>query len=136
MIGKSKICLDLKYIVFEREGFRTPPDEKVPELARREIVELGLVRPEEIEDGTVVRMPKAYLMYDMGWTEQVAIIRSYLEENLVNLQLVSRNGMHKYNNQDHSMMTGLCAARNILGAKHDLWATNTGPDYQEEQQGR
>jgi hypothetical protein len=60
------------------------------------------------------------------------VIRHYLEQNLTNLQLVGRNGMHKYNNQDHSMMTALGAARNILGAHHDLWAINTEPDYQEE----
>jgi hypothetical protein len=60
------------------------------------------------------------------------VIRHYVEQNLSNLQLVGRNGMHKYNNQDHSMMTALGAARNILGAHHDLWAINTEPDYQEE----
>ena len=63
------------------------------------------------------------------------VIRRYLEEHLGNLQLVGRNGMHKYNNQDHSMMTALGAARNILGAHHDLWAINTEPDYQEEKTG-
>jgi hypothetical protein len=62
----------------------------------------------------------------------VETIRKWLEANLPNLQLVGRNGMHKYNNQDHSMMTALCAARNILGEKHDLWAINTEADYHEE----
>ena len=108
------------------------PDENLLELARREIEQLGLVRPEEILDGTVVRMPKAYPMYDTGWSEHVRTIRQYLESNLPNLQLVGRNGMHKYNNQDHSMMTALCAARNVAGAGYDLWAINTEPDYQEE----
>ncbi|HEX9760614.1 MAG TPA: hypothetical protein VGA40_06825, partial [Candidatus Acidoferrales bacterium] len=83
-------------------------------------------------DGTVVRMPKAYPMYDAGWTEQVETIRQWIEQTLPNLQMVGRNGMHKYNNQDHSMMTALCAARNILGEKHDLWAINTEADYHEE----
>jgi len=79
-----------------------------------------------------VRMPKAYPIYQERYTEQVDVIRRYLEQNLTNLQLVGRNGMHKYNNQDHSMMTAIGAARNILGAHHDLWAINTEPDYQEE----
>ena len=76
-------------------------------------------------------MPKAYPMYDAGWVRRVDIIRRYLETALPNLQLVGRNGMHKYNNQDHSMMTALCAARNIMGASHDLWAINTEPEYHE-----
>ncbi len=78
-------------------------------------------------------MPKAYPMYDTGWFEQVDLIRNWIQTNLPNLQMVGRNGMHKYNNQDHSMMTALCAARNIaLGENHDLWAINTEADYHEE----
>ena len=76
-------------------------------------------------------MRKAYPMYDEDWSTQVDIIRHYLSENLPNLQLVGRNGMHKYNNQDHSMITALYAARNICGADYDLWAVNTEPDYHE-----
>ena len=82
-----------------------------------------------------MRMPKAYPMYDSGWLKRVAAIRNYLETALPNLQLVGRNGMHKYNNQDHSMMTALCAAKNIMGANYDLWAINSEPDYHEEKQG-
>jgi protoporphyrinogen oxidase len=96
-------------------------------------VKLGLAQPDEIQDGTVVRMPKAYPMYDPGWDGQLRRIRDYLGSNFSNLQLVGRNGLHKYNNQDHSMVTALCAARNILGAHHDIWAINTEPDYQEEE---
>src|SRR5207249_360333 len=86
----------------------------------------------EIEDGTVVRMRKAYPMYDEDWSTHVDTIRTWLAENARNLQLVGRNGMHKYNNQDHSMITALYAARNICGADYDLWAVNTEPDYHEE----
>ncbi len=128
----NKTCLGMEYFVFQNDELWDSPDDKLLELARRELAELGLARPEEIEGGTVVRMPKAYPMYDPGWLDQVAIVRGYLESNLPNLQLVGRNGMHKYNNQDHSMMTALCAARNIMGAHYDLWAINTEPDYQEE----
>jgi protoporphyrinogen oxidase len=128
----SRTCLGLEYFVFENDGLWSSPDAKLLELGRREIVELGLVRPEEIEDGTVVRMPKAYPMYDQGWADQIQTIRNSLEAHFSNLQLVGRNGMHKYNNQDHSMMTAMGAARNICGAHHDIWAINTEPDYQEE----
>ena len=128
----SKSCLGMEYFVFENDELWASPDPKLIEMARHEIAQLGLVRPEEIEDGTVVRMQKAYPMYDPGWTERVETIRAYAEANLQNLQFVGRNGMHKYNNQDHSMMTALCAAQNICGAQHDLWAINSEPDYHEE----
>ncbi len=128
----TKTCLGMEYFVFENDGLWSSPDEDLLALARREIVQLGLVEPGEIQDGTVVRMPKAYPMYDSGWNEQLKRIRSYLESDLWNLQLVGRNGLHKYNNQDHSMVTALCAARNIMGASYDIWAINTEPDYHEE----
>jgi protoporphyrinogen oxidase len=128
----EKTCLGMEYFAFENDDLWSSSDEDLIKQARREIVQLGIVKEEEIADGTVVRMPKAYPMYDAGWAGQVEQIRTYLQNNLPNLQLVGRNGMHKYNNQDHSMMTALCAARNIMGANHDLWAINTEPDYQEE----
>jgi len=131
---QNKTCLGMEYFVFENDDLWSSSDEKLIELAKAEIAELGLAKAEEVEDGAVVRMPKAYPMYDTGWVRQVAIIRSYLETALPNLQLVGRNGMHKYNNQDHSMMTATCAARNILGANYDLWAINTEAEYHEEKQ--
>jgi protoporphyrinogen oxidase len=130
---RNKTCLGMEYFVFQDDGLWSSPDDQLLELAGKEIAQLGLVRPEEIEDGTVVRMPKAYPIYQDSFAEQVKVIRRYVEQNLTNLQLVGRNGMHKYNNQDHSMMTGLGAARNILGAHYDLWAINTEPDYYEQQ---
>jgi protoporphyrinogen oxidase len=128
----NKTCLGMEYFVFQDDDLWSSPDEKLIELAKREIAELGLARPEDIEDGAVVRMPKAYPMYDDGWVRQVTTVRRYLEASLPNLQLVGRNGMHKYNNQDHSMMTAMCAARNIMGANYDLWTINTEAEYHEE----
>jgi protoporphyrinogen oxidase len=128
----DKTCLGMEYFVFENDELWSSSDQKLIEMARREVVQLGLVRGEEIEDGTVVRMQKAYPMYDEDWSTHVEIIRVWLAENARNLQLVGRNGMHKYNNQDHSMITALYAARNICGADYDLWAVNTEPDYHEE----
>jgi len=130
----NKTCLGMEYFVFEDDELWSSPDEKLLEMARREIAELCLVKPEEIEDGTVVRMRKAYPMYDEDWSQQVETIREYLTKNMRNLQLVGRNGMHKYNNQDHSMITALYAARNICGSDYDLWAVNTEPEYHEEKQ--
>ena len=128
----SKTCLGMEYFVFENDELWSSLDDQLIAMARRELAELGLVKAEEIEDGTVVRMQKAYPMYDEDWSGQVNRIREYLKQNATNLQLVGRNGMHKYNNQDHSMMTALCAARNVCGADFDLWAINTEPEYHEE----
>jgi protoporphyrinogen oxidase len=130
---ENKTCLGMEYFVFQGDDLWSSSDAELGDLAGREIVQLGLARREEIEDSTVVRMPRAYPIYDEDYVEQVRVIQQYVEQNLTNLQLVGRNGMHKYNNQDHSMMTALGAARNILGAHYNLWAINTEPDYQEEQ---
>jgi protoporphyrinogen oxidase len=128
----NKTCLGMEYFVFKDDELWASPDEKLIGLARQEIAQLGLVQAEEVEDGTVVRVPKAYPMYDAGWADHIRTIRIYLAQNLPNLQLVGRNGMHKYNNQDHSMMTALYASRNITGANYDLWSVNTESDYHEE----
>ncbi|HEV2387564.1 MAG TPA: NAD(P)/FAD-dependent oxidoreductase [Candidatus Acidoferrales bacterium] len=128
----GKTCLGMEYFVFENDGLWSRPDNELLELARTELARLGLARPEETEGGMVVRMPKAYPMYDTGWAQRVETVRRYLESRLPNMQLVGRNGMHKYNNQDHSMMTAMRAVENIFGASHDLWAINSEPEYHEE----
>ena len=128
----AKTCLGMEYFVTKNDKHWMRTDQELIELAKNELEYLGLARREEVEDGTVVRMPKAYPVYDNGWAESLRKIRNYLEDRLPNLQLVGRNGMHKYNNQDHSMMTAIYAARNILGASYDLWAVNTEPEYHEQ----
>jgi hypothetical protein len=82
-------------------------------------------------DGTVIRQPKAYPVYDSGYDEALAVIKGWLDQ-FENLQVVGRNGMHRYNNQDHSMLTAMLAARNILGESHDLWSVNVERSYHEE----
>jgi len=128
--GKSS--LGLEYFCNEGDSLWEMADDDLIALGVREIAELGLCRAESFLDGTVVRMRKAYPVYDDTYQENVATIRSYLDENVKNLQLVGRNGMHKYNNQDHSMMTALLAARNILGQSWDPWNVNTDAEYHEE----
>src|SRR5207244_398347 len=91
----------------------------------------GLARAAEVEDGIVVRMPKAYPIYDETYAAAVAEMRAHLAR-LENLQLVGRNGMHKYNNQDHSMYTAMLAVKNILGGRFDVWGVNVEQAYQEE----
>jgi hypothetical protein len=122
--------LGLEYFVQEGDELWSARDEELIALARQECAALGLVRPDEILDGTVVRIPKAYPVYDAGYQEALARIRGWLE-GLPNLQLVGRNGQHRYNNQDHSMLTALYAVRNLAGASHDVWDVNVDAEYHE-----
>ncbi|MCC6712061.1 MAG: NAD(P)/FAD-dependent oxidoreductase [Candidatus Dadabacteria bacterium] len=127
----EKTCLGLEYFCFEGDGLWTMSDRDLIELGKKELGMIGLCDPSLVVDGTVVRMPKAYPVYDSTYRESLATIRGYLS-GIDNLQLVGRNGMHKYNNQDHSMLTAMLAARNISGADYDLWRVNTDQEYHEE----
>jgi protoporphyrinogen oxidase len=100
-------------------------------LASREISVLGLAPRITTLDGTVVRMKKAYPVYDAGYKTRLKAIQTYLS-SFGNLHLIGRNGLHKYNNQDHSMLTAILAVRNILGEKNDVWSVNTDDEYHEE----
>ena len=126
-------CLGLEYFCFEGDGLWTSSDERLVKLASQELVKLNMCRLDEILGGVVVRQPKAYPVYDEYYKDHLAVIRDYLHNHLGNLQLVGRNGMHHYNNQDHSMMTALIAARNIAtNAGLDPWKVNTDAEYHEE----
>jgi protoporphyrinogen oxidase len=125
-------CLGLEYFCFEGDRLWNKSDEELLAQARSEIAKLGLVDPALVIDGTVLRVPKAYPVYDDRYQQALEEVRRFLKD-LPNLQLVGRNGMHRYNNQDHSMLTGMLAARNILGQGHfDLWQVNADTDYHED----
>lgn len=126
-----KTCLGLEYFCFEGDGLWTMADEQLIELAKKEISALGFAHPHEVEDGRVVRMPKAYPVYDGTYRAALQTVRGFLD-TLDNLQVVGRNGMHKYNNQDHSMLTAMLAVENILGSHHNLWDVNADQEYHEE----
>ena len=128
----SKTCLGLEYFCFEGDGLWTMPDDELIKLGASEVAKLGLVAIEDIEDGAVVRMPKAYPVYDDIYLESIEVIREFIQGHLPNLYLVGRNGMHKYNNQDHSMLTAMLSVKNILGANYDGWAVNVDNEYHEE----
>ncbi len=127
----SKTALGLEYFVHEGDEVWSSSDADLLDLGAREMGELGLIDPKEVIGGTVVRMPKAYPVYDDIYKETVETLRVYLD-TFENLQAIGRNGQHRYNNQDHSMMAALLAARNIAGEEHDVWDVNTEPDYHEE----
>jgi protoporphyrinogen oxidase len=128
---QDRTSLGLEYFCFEGDGLWTSTDEQLIDLAKREIEKIGLIKARDVEDAVVTRVPKAYPVYDVTYKEALAIVRRFLS-GLPNLQLIGRNGMHKYNNQDHSMMTAMLAAENVLGADHDLWEVNVDREYQEE----
>ena len=126
-------CLGLEYFVFEGDDLWTASDEDLVSLASRELETLKLVPADAVAGGWVVRMPKAYPMYSRGYQRHVEVLRSWLEANASNVWPVGRNGMHRYNNQDHSMFTAMLAVENIvLGAAHDIWSVNVESEYHEE----
>jgi protoporphyrinogen oxidase len=123
-------CLGLEYFCTDSDLVWTMKDSDLVDLARRELAALGLVDPRSVTDGTVVRVKKAYPVYDDSYRRGLAVVQEFLTA-VPNLQLVGRNGMHRYNNQDHSMLTAVLAARNITGAKYNLWNVNVDADYHE-----
>jgi protoporphyrinogen oxidase len=130
---QSTTCLGLEYFCFEGDGLWSSDDATLVKLATKELAQLGVCRPEQVFDGVVVRQPKAYPVYDDAYQEHVDVVRDYLRTQLSNLHLVGRNGMHKYNNQDHSMMTALLVARNIAtGSSYDPWKVNAEAVYHED----
>lgn len=128
------VCYGLEYFCFEGDGLWQSSDDELIKLATRELVQLGLADAGQVKGGYVVRQKKAYPVYDSTYEANVNIIRQWLERDCPNLQVVGRNGMHKYNNQDHSMMTAMLAVKNILAGKtvYDVWQVNQDAEYHEE----
>jgi protoporphyrinogen oxidase len=129
----STSCFGLEYFCFEGDGLWNMTDQELVAMASREINQLGLARREDLVDGCVVRQKKAYPVYDDQYRRHVAAVRQEIEAKYQGLHLVGRNGMHKYNNQDHAMMTALLAARNILAGRkvYDVWGVNEDAEYHE-----
>ena len=136
MVKDGYTCLGLEYFVFEGDDLWSMADDDLVALGTRELATLGLVRPEQVDAGYVVRVPKAYPTYDESYKDNVAVLRAWLAANTPNVHPVGRNGMHKYNNQDHSMVTAMLTVDNIvLGTDHDVWEVNVEDEYHEEVRG-
>lgn len=136
LVKEGRTCLGLEYFVSIGDDLWVMPDDDLIELAKREIATLGLADPTQVEAGFVVRMPKAYPVYDIDYQANVETIRTWLTQNMPNVHPVGRNGMHKYNNQDHSMYTAMLTVENIVdGTHHDIWAVNVEEEYHEEKSG-
>jgi protoporphyrinogen oxidase len=130
----EKCCYGLEYFCFEGDGLWISSDEDLIELAKTEIEKIGLVKAGDVVDGCVVRQPKAYPIYDDEYATHVETLKTEIETNFPTLHVVGRNGMHKYNNQDHAMMTAMLCAENILADKrlYDVWQVNQDAEYHEE----
>ena len=123
--------LGMEYFCFEGDNLWNSTDYDLAQLAIREAAQIGLVKASEIKDAFVVRMPKAYPIYDQEYQHHLDVIKQWVGL-FANLQPVGRNGMHHYNNQDHSMMTAMLAVRNIEGGRYDCWKVNTEAEYHED----
>ena len=133
MVKDAKTCLGLEYFVFEGDDTWNTPDHQLIEQAKAELGVLGLADPGTVEAGWVVRVPKAYPFYDERYKANVARIVDWLDEHAANVHPVGRNGMHRYNNQDHSMLTAMLTADNIAtGTSHDVWNVNVEAEYHEQ----
>jgi len=130
----SRTSLGLEYFFWDTDEEWTWSSERLIETGIRDCARIGLLDPAEVEDGRVLRMEKAYPVYDRDYLGHMATIRAYLG-GFANLQLIGRNGQHRYNNQDHSMLTGILAARNIAGGSYDVWSVNVEQTYHEEERG-
>jgi protoporphyrinogen oxidase len=134
MVPDPKLaCVGLEYFCFEGDGLWNADDAELIELAKKEMQVLGLCDPTDVEGGVVVRQEKAYPVYDDQYRDNVEAIRSELETAYPTLHLVGRNGMHRYNNQDHAMMTAMLTVRNIQAGKraYDIWQVNEDAEYHE-----
>ena len=128
----SMACYGLEYFCFEGDGLWTSSNTDLIALGKKEIEKIGLTKASAVVDGYVVRQPKAYPVYDQFYKARVDSVRDALT-NYPGLYLIGRNGMHKYNNQDHSMMTAMLAAKNIIAGKelYNLWDVNEDAEYHE-----
>jgi protoporphyrinogen oxidase len=124
-------CLGLEYFCFEDDALWAMTDDALVELGRAELNRLRLMKDGSFVSGSVVRVPKAYPVYDGTYQRGLDAVKRFLCDT-PNLQLIGRNGMHHYNNQDHSMLTGILAARNIAGGHNDLWRVNADESYLED----
>jgi hypothetical protein len=133
MVKPGRTCLGLEYFVFTGGKLWELPDAELVKLGTHELATLGLVNPEQVGAGYVVRMPKAYPVYHQDFRTNVEVLREWLAEHARNVHPVGRNGMHRYNNQDHSMLTAMLTVDNILGrGDHDIWSVNVEAQYQEQ----
>ena len=132
MTPPGTTCLGVEYFCFRGDEIWEMPQEEAVALATDELASIGLIDPARVTGGAKVLVPKAYPMYDTGFDVLVGVLRRYVEQ-FENLQTCGRNGLHRYNNQDHSMVTAMLATANLVdGTRHDIWSVNTEESYHEQ----
>jgi protoporphyrinogen oxidase len=132
MVRPGTTCLGVEYFCFEGDDIWEMPDVEAVAMATAEMARIGLVDPDKVVDGVKVRVPKAYPMYDASYEDAVAVLREYVSR-FENLVTCGRNGLHRYNNQDHSMWTAILATLNLVdGTDYDVWSVNAEAEYHEE----
>jgi protoporphyrinogen oxidase len=129
----GQACFGLEYFCFENDALWASTDLELLELAKSELIQLGFAKAQDIVDGKVIRQAKAYPVYDEGYQERIGRIREECETRFPTLHMMGRNGLHRYNNQDHSMLTAKLAVENILAGSrvHDVWSINLSDEYIE-----
>ena len=128
----SKTSLGMEYFCTEGDELWNMADAELIQLGKQELERIGLAQAGDVVDGCVFRVPKAYPVYDADYADYLQIVRDFVD-TLENFQTIGRNGLHRYNNQDHSMITGTLAVRNLIfGEKNDLWSVNADSEYHEE----
>ena len=132
MSDPDKVWVGVEYFCYEGDDLWCKPDDEMKTFAAAELARIGIIDPGDVLDATVIHMPKTYPAY-FGTYDRFAEIQKYVD-GFTNLFLIGRNGMHKYNNQDHSMLTAMTAVDNIVAGRTDksnIWATNTEQEYHE-----
>jgi protoporphyrinogen oxidase len=128
----SRTSLGLEYFCNEGDALWRTPDHELVRQGTRELARIGLVREDDVEDGCVVRVRNAYPIYDRDYAGHLAMVRGCVD-NLARFRTAGRNGLHRYNNQDHAMLTGMLAVRSLVGdEQHDVWSVSTDQEYLEE----
>ena len=128
----TKTSLGLEYFCTAGDELWNMPDAELIELGKREVQQIGLATCSDVESGCVFRVPKSYPIYDSDYRDSLATLKTFLN-GLENFETIGRNGLHRYNNQDHAMLTGMLAVRNlVLGERNDLWNVNADQEYHEE----
>ena len=130
---QSLTCYGMEYFCNEGDELWKKSDRDLRAFAEKELLSIGLVDPDQFVDAHIIRQKKAYPVYTQNYAKDVLKIREELESRYSSLHLVGRNGMHKYNNQDHAMMTAMLTAKNIMAGKklHDVWNVNVEAEYHE-----
>ena len=129
--NQNTASIGMEYFCQEGDGLWTMSDDELRKLAGKELEQLGLAKQSDVIGAAIIRQPKAYPVYDAEYREALDVLEAWIN-SLENFQTVGRNGLHRYNNQDHSMLSAMYAARNILGENHNVWDVNVERSYHEE----